>query len=59
MAKNVPKITDFPAITLKLRDGDVQLFLQALEKFEPSDPEIRRRRAYWLDILGYLAFPAD
>jgi hypothetical protein len=59
MAKDLPKITDLPTITLKLREEDVQLFLQALEKLAPADPEILRRRGYWLDILGYLALPAD
>jgi hypothetical protein len=46
-------------ITLVLREQDVSLLLQAMQKYTPENEKEMRGREYLLDVLEQVALPED
>jgi len=46
-------------IVLQLREQDINLLLKAMQEYRAENEDEAHNRAFLLDILGYLAIPAE
>ena len=54
-----PRIVIEAKIILQVREQDVNLLLKALQQYSAENEDEARNRTYLLDVLEYLAIPAE
>ena len=54
-----PRIVIEAKIILQVREQDVNLLLKALQQYSAENEDEVRNRTYLLDVLEYLAIPAE